>query len=95
MVDDGDTVSLTLQKEFSEEAARLDSEEDQETVKAIFSKGPHVHNVYQGYIDDPRNTDNAWMESTACAFVCSPSQASLLRFERQEVCVCVCVCVYM
>ena len=22
--------------------------------------------VYCGYVDDPRNTDNAWMETTAC-----------------------------
>ena len=85
-MDDGDTVSLTLKKEFSEEAARLNSKEDQETVEAIFRGGPHQHLVYQGYIDDPRNTDNAWMESTAQAFVCSPGQAALLRFERQEVC---------
>ena len=21
--------------------------------------------IYQGYVDDPRNTDNAWMETTA------------------------------
>ena len=27
--------------------------------------------VYQGYVDDPRNTDNAWMETTAFWFHCS------------------------
>ncbi len=24
--------------------------------------------VYKGYVDDPRNTDNAWMETIACNF---------------------------
>ena len=24
--------------------------------------------VYKGYVDDPRNTDNAWMETTAYNF---------------------------
>ncbi len=24
--------------------------------------------VYRGYVDDPRNTDNAWMETVACNF---------------------------
>ena len=24
--------------------------------------------VYQGYVDDPRNTDNSWMETTAVNF---------------------------
>ena len=24
--------------------------------------------VYRGYVDDPRNTDNSWMETTAYNF---------------------------
>ena len=24
--------------------------------------------VYEGYVDDPRNTDNAWMETVAVNF---------------------------
>ncbi len=24
--------------------------------------------MYQGYVDDPRNTDNAWMETVAVSF---------------------------
>lgn len=24
--------------------------------------------MYKGYVDDPRNTDNAWMETTAFSF---------------------------
>jgi ADP-ribose pyrophosphatase len=26
--------------------------------------------VYNGYVDDPRNTDNSWMETTAYHFHC-------------------------
>jgi len=24
--------------------------------------------IYRGYVDDPRNTDNSWMETIACHF---------------------------
>ncbi len=34
-------------------------------VKGFFDKG---HKMYSGYVDDPRNTDNAWMETTAFLF---------------------------
>ena len=87
MVDDGDTVSKTLEKEFGEEAARLDSEEDKQNLKDIFTNPQRQHFVYRGYVDDPRNTDNAWMETTACAFLCTPKQANLLKFETQAVCI--------
>lgn len=28
----------------------------------------HGHDIYRGYVDDPRNTDNAWMETVAVNF---------------------------
>ena len=28
----------------------------------------HHKQIYKGYIDDPRNTDNAWMESVCVNF---------------------------
>lgn len=52
MVDEGEDVSQTVEREFMEEAgASVDMSE--------------AELVYQGYVDDPRNTDNAWMETTA------------------------------
>lgn len=33
-----------------------------EKFKDFFSSGIEI---YSGYVDDPRNTDNAWMETTA------------------------------
>jgi len=67
MVEDGDTVGRTLGKEFCEEA--LDSKhglnaEERELAQAIFLRDGG-RNVYTGYMDDPRNTDNAWIETTA------------------------------
>lgn len=53
MVDRGEVVTKTLRREFREEAgADIDFED--------------AEKVYSGYVDDPRNTDNAWMETTAC-----------------------------
>ncbi|XP_008328320.1 ADP-ribose pyrophosphatase, mitochondrial isoform X1 [Cynoglossus semilaevis] len=72
MVDPGEQISLTLQREFSEEAlnslAVLPSEraEIQERINKLF-KSPGFQ-VYKGYVDDPRNTDNAWMETVAVNF---------------------------
>eukprot|EP00111_Clytia_hemisphaerica_P020922 TCONS_00061696-protein len=71
MVEPGENVSETLRKEFTEEAlAKLDMEKrkrDQLSARIdhLFSNGVEV---YKGYVDDPRNTDNAWMETVACNF---------------------------
>lgn len=52
MVDRGERVTVALQRELGEEtSARLDF--------------THATPVYQGYVDDPRNTDNAWIETDA------------------------------
>ena len=71
MVDPGETVSVTVKREFMEEA--LDSTDSgkeniaelQEMVGKFFEGGEEV---YKGYVDDPRNTDNAWMETVALHF---------------------------
>ncbi|XP_069042396.1 ADP-ribose pyrophosphatase, mitochondrial isoform X2 [Lepisosteus oculatus] len=72
MVDPGEKVSATLQREFSEEALNslaLPSEERarlSQRITELFSS-PGLQ-VYKGYVDDPRNTDNAWMETVAVNF---------------------------
>lgn len=43
-----------------------------------FSKGELV---YSGYIDDSRNTDNAWMESSAYHLHLTPEQAAVIEIE--------------
>jgi|ERR1712130_145851 len=63
MVDPGENISQTLKREFAEEA--LDSNnhpERKRTVEKLFKCGIKI---YEGYVDDPRNTDNAWMETQA------------------------------
>lgn len=71
MIDPGETVSATLRREFMEEAMnslQKDKEEMEEletSMKEFFQKGEEI---YKGYVDDPRNTDNAWVETVAQNF---------------------------
>ncbi|XP_043956852.1 ADP-ribose pyrophosphatase, mitochondrial [Gambusia affinis] len=72
MVDPGEQVSLTLQREFSEEALnslslkQSEKEDIHKRIQKFF--GSAGFQVYEGYVDDPRNTDNAWMETVAVNF---------------------------
>ncbi|XP_069840626.1 ADP-ribose pyrophosphatase, mitochondrial isoform X4 [Dendropsophus ebraccatus] len=68
MVDPGELVTAALRREFCEEALNsLEStgqeEETEERIRSLFSQ-EHLP-IYKGYVDDPRNTDNAWMETQA------------------------------
>ncbi|XP_044159895.1 ADP-ribose pyrophosphatase, mitochondrial isoform X1 [Bufo gargarizans] len=68
MVDPGELMTAALCREFCEEALnsleRTGEEPDTEQkIKSIFSQDHLL--VYRGYVDDPRNTDNAWMETQA------------------------------
>ncbi len=51
MIDLGETAIETAKRELLEEAG----------IEINFSKDKIL---YEGYVDDPRNTDNAWMETT-------------------------------
>ncbi|ETO25525.1 hypothetical protein RFI_11612, partial [Reticulomyxa filosa] len=76
MVESGDTVSNTLKKEFGEEALNsLDSNLTTEQKKSLesslnyfFSHSQFSHLIFKGYVDDPRNTDNSWIETVAVNF---------------------------
>lgn len=83
MVEPGDSVSVTLIKEFAEEAAsgiedtkttenKSIVEEKVNEMKTIF-RCLEKRDIYKGVVDDPRNTDNAWMETIAMLFVVPPS----------------------
>ena len=68
MVEPGDNVSITLKKEFGEEALSSLECTDEEKVainKKLTSLFKSGSIVFKGYVDDPRNTDNAWMETVA------------------------------
>lgn len=69
MVDPGEKIGVALKREFGEEALNAlekSSAERQvleEQMNLLFSQ--EQFEVYKGYVDDPRNTDNAWMETKA------------------------------
>ncbi|XP_068226980.1 ADP-ribose pyrophosphatase, mitochondrial isoform X2 [Palaemon carinicauda] len=86
MVDPGEKVSVTLQREFLEEALNsLDmtskqKEKAEGDLKDLFNGGEEV---YKGYVDDPRNTDNAWMETVAYNFHENESGGLLYQISLQ------------
>ena len=68
MVDKGEEVSLTLARELLEETG----------VTLDMGEG---RLVYQGYVDDPRNTDHAWMETTAKHLHLDPETAERMNLQ--------------
>ncbi|CAH8512649.1 unnamed protein product [Heterobilharzia americana] len=71
MVDAGEQYTSTLKREFSEEALNsttASAEQLKEIVKRVDDAFHHGVEIYKGYVDDPRNTDNAWMETVAVNF---------------------------
>jgi len=61
MVDAGENISQALKREFGEEALDTDNHPERKLIaERILSNGVCI---YQGYVDDPRNTDNSWMET--------------------------------
>jgi len=52
-----------------------------ELVDELFEQGQVV---YCGYFDDAHNTDNAWIESTAFHFHCSPELGALVALHATE-----------
>lgn len=84
MVDSGESISRTLEREFQEEAGNLKGKEKEEfdSMSAeLFSNGKVI---YRGYVDDPRNTDNSWMETTAVHFHCNPGIAKALKLNAGD-----------
>ena len=69
MVDADEEVSLTLKREFNEEALNsLEGDQKEKIIRDIKKLFKNGEIIYKGYVDDPRNTDNAWMETVACNF---------------------------
>lgn len=83
MVDHGEKVSGTLARELCEET--LGKEEhagagmQEKELQAMFERATPV---YQGYVDDPRNTDNAWMETQAFHLHLTPEEAAKLNLVK-------------
>jgi ADP-ribose pyrophosphatase len=87
MVESGETVKNTLRRELEEEAlnslTNLKTSEEATIVKdkmdKLFKTGK---TVYEGYVNDPRNTDNAWMVTHCVHFyITDPWLAKNLKLE--------------
>ncbi|KAL4228804.1 Transient receptor putative cation channel subfamily M member 2 [Mactra antiquata] len=66
----GTSVGDSLKAEFTEEAIGdlahiLDEKTVKKKLKKLWKNGVKV---YEGYADDPRNTDNAWLETVAFSY---------------------------
>jgi len=84
MVEPGDTVAGTLYGEFTEEAARPNGAAERLFRDARYNRGV----VYRGPVDDPRTTDEAWIETTAVHFHATADIAAELVLEvsdQQEI----------
>ena len=87
MVDAGETVSQTIKREFMEEAtsterfSKLELLRNKQLLDELFAK---EQVVYRGYVDDPRNTDHAWMETSAFHFHCNAECAKMLKLEAGD-----------
>lgn len=85
MVDAGEHVSVTVRREFEEETGNFTDETERKHFKQLtdelFKCGKQV---YQGYVDDLRNTDNAWMETTAYHYHCNQEIAKSLTLNAGD-----------
>lgn len=66
MVDRGELVTRTLSRELREETG-------------VTLEMERAELIFQGYVDDPRNTDHAWMETTARHLHLDPETAERLE----------------
>ena len=78
MVEPGADVPATLRAELTQEAVSDDS-----TVDRLFNEC-RVGVVYRGHVDDARNTDNAWMETTVVHFHATPEIGKELKLDVKD-----------
>ena len=76
-VDDDSCVSETLKKELSEEAIDAPAE----FIEELFIDPIYLHS---GYVDDPRNTDNAWIETNVTGVCISKSDKQRLTLKNED-----------
>jgi WD40 repeat protein/ADP-ribose pyrophosphatase YjhB (NUDIX family) len=87
-VDAGENVSATLRREFEEEAGNVapaEKAQHMQLLDELFDEaGTCARQVFKGYNDDPRNTDNAWMETNVVHFHCSHSLGGALKLSAGD-----------
>lgn len=84
MVETGSTVSETLRNEINQEACNnMDSKQFSEAIDEVFSQS-NGKLIYRGYVDDPRNTDSRWLETTAVHFHCPNNLANSIKLNAGD-----------
>ena len=71
MVDEGEDIATTVARELSEE-----------TGAALSFEGAVT--LFAGVVDDPRNTDNAWMETTVLHKHLSAAEANTMKLQAGD-----------
>jgi len=86
MQDPGEVGVTTLVREFKEEAGAVSPEEKSrfDTMVDELFRQANGRVIYRGYVDDPRNTDNAWMETIAMHFHCSDKMGEMLQLRAGD-----------
>jgi ADP-ribose pyrophosphatase len=84
MVEAGETVSDTLRNEINQEACNnMDPDKASKAIDKILDKNKGK-TIYQGYVDDPRNSDTRWMETTAVYYHCTGKLAKAIKLEAGD-----------
>lgn len=81
---EGKPVAETTLTEFKEEALRADKNNKVDAafiakLDTYFGNSANSRKVFVGYVDDPRNTDNAWMETHASHFHIPRAETALVN----------------
>lgn len=86
LVHEGSVVSETARRSFNMEAAGFKDVNQKKTFDALaeqlfagtLDRGKAAC-IFRGYVDDSRNTDNAWMETQVFQFHCSTALTRMLK----------------
>lgn len=86
MVNPGEKIKSTLLREFEEETLNIKDYVKRNYIInkiAILFQNDGIE-VYKGYVNDPRNTDNAWMETVAVHFHCDDELAQVIELKAGD-----------
>jgi len=89
MVDKGESPEAAAKREFEEEAcdgSKIPASqlaEQQQLREKIFDL-LHQKIIYKGYVDDPRNTDNSWVETCVVNWHCPYELSKKLKMQAGD-----------
>lgn len=82
--DYNEPVSGAAKREFKEEAANFEGEamaNFEAATEELFANGTRV---YGGYVDDPRTTDNTWIETVVFHYHCPPELGGKMKLSAGD-----------